>query len=78
MATEHVSSRFIDLDEWSPAEVIEAMWEGHIAAVASVRPAIGAIAAAVEEAVAALAIGDVWFISAQVPPGGLQSRMALN
>jgi N-acetylmuramic acid 6-phosphate etherase len=54
MATEHVSSRFIDLDEWSPAEVVEAMWEGHMAAVASVRPAIGAIAAAVEAAVAAL------------------------
>ncbi|QBR70465.1 N-acetylmuramic acid 6-phosphate etherase [Beijerinckiaceae bacterium] len=54
MATEHVSSRFIDLDEWTPAEVVEAMWEGHMAAVASVRPAIGAIAAAVEAAVAAL------------------------
>ena len=54
MATEHLSSRFIDLDAWSPAEVVEAMWEGHIAAVASVRPAIGAIAAAVEAAVVAL------------------------
>jgi len=55
MATEHLSSRFIDLDAWSPAEVVEAMWEGHIAAVASVRPAIGAIAAAVEAAV-----GSAW------------------
>jgi N-acetylmuramic acid 6-phosphate etherase len=54
MATEHVSPRFIDLDEWTPAEVVEAMWEGHLAAVASVRPAIGAIAAAVEDAVAVL------------------------
>ena len=28
MATEHLSSRFIDLDAWSPAEVVEAMWKG--------------------------------------------------
>lgn len=54
MATEHVSPRFIDLDEWTPAEAVEAMWEGHLAAVACVRPAIGAIAAAVEDAVAVL------------------------
>jgi N-acetylmuramic acid 6-phosphate etherase len=54
MATEHMSSRFIDLDAWSPTELVEAMWEGQIAAVASVRPALGAIVAAVEAASAVL------------------------
>jgi N-acetylmuramic acid 6-phosphate etherase len=52
MDTEHVSPRYSDIDLWEPADVLHAMFEGQMAAVASVRAAIGAIeraASAIEQ-----------------------------
>ncbi len=54
MSTEEVEPRFADLDAWPLASAIEAMWEGQMAAVAAVRPALPAISAAVEAAARAL------------------------
>jgi N-acetylmuramic acid 6-phosphate etherase len=57
MRTEQISERYAELDSWSTAEMIAAMYEGQLAAVAAVRAALGAIAAAVEDAVPALQRG---------------------
>jgi N-acetylmuramic acid 6-phosphate etherase len=57
MATEHISPRYVDLDSWSTAEMIEAMYEGQLAAAAAVRTALKEIAAAVDDAVPALQRG---------------------
>src|SRR5207244_9316230 len=54
MATEEVDFRFADLDGWSLTAAMEAMWEGQLAAVAAIGPALPAIAAATEAAKAAL------------------------
>jgi N-acetylmuramic acid 6-phosphate etherase len=56
-ATESISPRFRDLDRWPSNDVVLAMWEGHLAAVAAIRPALPAIAAAAEAAVPRLAGG---------------------
>jgi N-acetylmuramic acid 6-phosphate etherase len=57
MLTEEISARYEDLDSWSSAEMIAAMYEGQLAAAASVRSALDAIAAAVDAAVPALQRG---------------------
>lgn len=57
MLTEQISPRYIELDSWSAAEMIAAMYEGQLAAAASVRGALDAIAAAVDAAVPALKRG---------------------
>ena len=57
MRTEQISPRYVELDSWSAAEMIAAMYEGQLAAAAAVRPALGAIAAAVEDAVPPLRRG---------------------
>src|SRR3954470_18334966 len=57
MLTEHISPRYVDLDSWSSAEMIEAMYESQLAAAAAVRGALKAIAAAVDDAVPALQRG---------------------
>src|ERR1044072_4159865 len=57
MATEHISPRYVDLDSWSTAEMIAAMYEGQLAAAAAVRGALAAITAAVDDAVPALQRG---------------------
>src|SRR5690348_10824038 len=57
MRTEHISPRYVDLDSWSAVEMIAAMYEGQLTAAAAVGGALGAIAAAVEDAVPALARG---------------------
>ncbi|WFU26424.1 N-acetylmuramic acid 6-phosphate etherase [Bradyrhizobium sp. CB1717] len=54
MATEEVDPRFADLDAWSLATAMEAMWEGQLAAVAAIGHALPAITAATEAAKAAL------------------------
>jgi N-acetylmuramic acid 6-phosphate etherase len=54
MATEEVDPRFADLDGWSLASAMEAMWEGQLAAVAAVGRALPAITAATELAKDAL------------------------
>src|SRR3974390_226578 len=57
MRTEQISPRYVELDSWSAAEMIAAMYEGQRAAAAAVRGALGAIAAAIEDAVPALQRG---------------------
>src|SRR5690606_6269126 len=57
MTTEHISPRYVDLDSWSSAEVIAALYEGQLAAAAAVRPALAQIAAAADSAVPALRRG---------------------
>lgn len=57
MPTEQISPRYLELDSWSSAEMIAAMYEGQLAAAAAVHAALHAIAAAVEEAVPALQRG---------------------
>jgi N-acetylmuramic acid 6-phosphate etherase len=56
MATEDVDPRFVDLDAWSLASAMEAMWEGQLAAVAAIGRALPAITAATN--VAKEALGD--------------------
>ncbi len=56
-ATEAISPRYQDLDSWPPDAILHAMWEGQLAAVAAIGPALPAIAAAVEAALAPLARG---------------------
>ena len=57
MLTEQISPRFVDLDSWSTSDMIQAMYDGQIVACAAVRPALPAILAAVDDAVAALKRG---------------------
>jgi N-acetylmuramic acid 6-phosphate etherase len=57
LLTEQISPRYVELDSWPAAEIIAAMYEGQLAAVAAVRQALDAIAAAVEDAVPALRRG---------------------
>jgi N-acetylmuramic acid 6-phosphate etherase len=57
MRTEQINPRYVELDSWPTAEMIAAMLEEQVAAAAAVRGALGAIAAAVEDAVPALQRG---------------------
>jgi N-acetylmuramic acid 6-phosphate etherase len=54
MATEEVDPRFADLDAWSLASAMEAMWEGQLAAVAAIGSALPAMTAATNAAYEAL------------------------
>jgi len=45
-ATEGVSPRYADLETWPPLSVMQALWEGQLAAVAAVQPALPALAEA--------------------------------
>jgi N-acetylmuramic acid 6-phosphate etherase len=56
-ATEQIEARYGNLDSWSTAEMLDAMLEAQLEAVAAVRAALPAIAAAVEDAAAALRCG---------------------
>ena len=57
MRTEQINPRYVDLDSWSAGEMIAAMYEEQLVAASAVRGALGAIAAAVEDAVPALQRG---------------------
>jgi len=57
MSTEEISPRYVDLDSWSSADMVAAMYEGQLAAAAAVGSALGAIAAAVDDAAPALQRG---------------------
>ncbi|WP_024510774.1 N-acetylmuramic acid 6-phosphate etherase [Bradyrhizobium sp. ARR65] len=54
MATEEVDPRFADLDAWSLASAMDAMWEGQLAAVAAIGHALSAMTAATHAAYEAL------------------------
>ena len=56
-ATEAVSPRYRDMDRWPPGDVLLAMWEGQMAAVAAVRSALPAIESAVAAALPRLERG---------------------
>jgi len=57
MRTEQINRRYVDLDSWSVADMLAAMFEEQLAAAAAVRGSLGAIAAAVEDAAPALQRG---------------------
>jgi N-acetylmuramic acid 6-phosphate etherase len=57
MPTEQISPRFVDLDSWSTRDMIDAMYEGQLAAAAAVRLALPYISAAVDDAAPALERG---------------------
>jgi N-acetylmuramic acid 6-phosphate etherase len=57
MLTEQISPRYLHLDSWPLMEIVEGMYEGQLAATAAVRSSLGAIAAAVDDAVPALRRG---------------------
>src|SRR5262245_43774886 len=74
MATEEVDPRFADLDAWSLASAMEAMWEGQLAAVAVIGPALPAITAATQAAKAALGdCGRIVYVGA-----GTSGRVAVQ
>jgi N-acetylmuramic acid 6-phosphate etherase len=57
MATEDLSRRYQDLDSWPSLDVLGALYEGQLTAVAAVRSALPAIANAAEAAVERLRAG---------------------
>lgn len=57
MATEQISPRFVELDSWSTRDIIDAMYEGQLAAAAAVRAALPNISNAADHAVPALQRG---------------------
>ncbi len=56
-ATEHHDPRYDALDTWDVSTVLGALWEGQMAAVAALRPALPALARAVEAASGRLRTG---------------------
>jgi N-acetylmuramic acid 6-phosphate etherase len=74
MTTENADKRFVDLDAWPLADALAAMWQGQVSAVAAIRPALPAIAAAVEAAAKALgARGRLVYVGA-----GTSGRVAVQ
>ncbi|MEM8936110.1 MAG: N-acetylmuramic acid 6-phosphate etherase [Pseudomonadota bacterium] len=57
MKTETISERYSELDKWTTRAAVEAMWEGQLAAVASVHSEIAAIAEAADAAAERLLSG---------------------
>jgi N-acetylmuramic acid 6-phosphate etherase len=57
MKTETLSPRSLGIDTWAPHEILEALHEGQMAAVAAVRAALPALAAAADAAVPRLKRG---------------------
>jgi N-acetylmuramic acid 6-phosphate etherase len=55
--TESLNPRFTDIDSWPTVEAVDAMFEGQMAAVASIKSQTALIAAAAEAAAARLAHG---------------------
>jgi len=56
-ATEAVSPRYDTLDAWDVPTILASLWEGQLAAVAALGPALPALGRAVEAAAARLAAG---------------------
>lgn len=57
LLTEQIDPRYADMDSWSTARMIAAMYKGQVAAAAAVQPVLDAIARAVDDAVPALGRG---------------------
>jgi N-acetylmuramic acid 6-phosphate etherase len=63
--TEHVGTRFRDLDRWSTGDGLEPLWAGQSRAVAAVLAALPAIGAAIDAAAARLgATGRLIYVGA--------------
>lgn len=56
-ATEAIDPRADQLDAWPPAAILALLWEGQMAAIAALGPALPALAAAAAEAAPRLAAG---------------------
>ncbi len=56
-ATEGFDPRMEALDSWGSAAILDALWEGQMSAVAALRPALPALAAAADAAVGRLSAG---------------------
>jgi N-acetylmuramic acid 6-phosphate etherase len=56
--TETVNPRYRDLDLWDSTTALDALWEGQMAAIAALRPALPTLAAAADAASARLATGS--------------------
>ena len=56
-ATEGADPRYVDLELWPAETALTALWEGQLAAVAALRPALPALARAVEAAASRLRCG---------------------
>lgn len=54
MHTEDASARYVDLDAWGSLDILHSLWEGQLAAVAAIGPALAAIVSAAEAAEARL------------------------
>lgn len=52
--TENVSDRYADFDRWPARDAVEAMYEGQLAALAAIRPALEDVANAAEAAASTL------------------------
>jgi N-acetylmuramic acid 6-phosphate etherase len=57
LLTEQISPRYVELDSWPTGEILAAMYEGQLVAVAAVRHGLPSIASAVEDAARVLQRG---------------------
>ncbi len=74
LATERASPRYAEIDAWPTADVLDAMLEGQLSAVAAVRPALPAIATAIDAAADRLgAMGRLIYVGA-----GTSGRIAVQ
>lgn len=74
METERASPRYSDIDLWEPGDILHALIEGQMAAVAAVRPALSAIEQAAEATEARLrAEGRLVYVGA-----GTSGRLAVQ
>ena len=72
--TEGVSQRFVDFDQWSSHDAIEAMYEGQLMAMAAIKPAIQDIANAADQAAQRLGhAGRLIYVGA-----GTSGRLAIQ
>ncbi len=72
--TEGVSQRFVDFDQWSSHDAIEAMYEGQLVAMAAIKPAIQDIANAADQAARRLGhAGRLIYVGA-----GTSGRLAIQ
>lgn len=64
--TEDIAGRFRDLDLWPDAEILDAIWQGQLKAVASLKPALGVLEQAAQEGAERLAgsKGRIAFVGA--------------
>lgn len=79
--TEDIAGRFRDLDLWPDAEILDAIWQGQLKAIASLKPALGTLEKAVVEASDRLSESDGRIAFAGAGTSGLlamQDGMELN